>query len=252
MPKTRFHNSYYVKCYELSRGGMSTEKIAGVLGVTRTTMQRWMADNEDFRDALQKGKGLNQKANGQGNHGPTFLEYVYDRLPDELKELWDKIQNADKLPNPIRRIEAMLAEAGLRARQTIFVHGLVHANFNVAEACRVANVSRITFEGWCTRDPNFQMLMDQIHQWKKDFVEAGLMGLVRSGDSAATIFASKTLNRDRGYNPQTELVISGMVGHAILDVAKMPFELQKQILDWTEEQRELVPKTVPALTEGEY
>lgn len=40
------------------------------------------------------------------------------------------------------------------------------------------------------------------------------MGLVKQGDSAATIFASRTLNRDRGYDPKLTVEHTGQVQHS--------------------------------------
>jgi hypothetical protein len=60
-------------------------------------------------------------------------------------------------------------------------------------------------------DPEFAELVDEIHLHKKDFFESKLVELVQSGDSSATIFANKTMNRDRGYGDKTTIEHTGTV-----------------------------------------
>jgi hypothetical protein len=102
------------------------------------------------------------------------------------------------------------------------------------------NMSRKTFENWVTHEPEFGELMNEIHEHKKNFFEAALVGLVASGDSSATIFVNKTFNKDRGYNDKIELSVEGSVqhehvhahvhAHISVDELDLSLEVKREIL----------------------
>lgn len=225
-PTRKWRDSYYVKAYLLALEGRKDGAVADALGVARDTFLSWKRDRKALRHALRLARGGKGKAQ-------TFGEYVSGRLPAHLKAIWDGIEVAEQRDNPERRIEALLAGQGENVRKQIFVHALVSANFNKAEACRRANVGYSTVRKWMA-DPVFVELMDQVHEMKQDFVEGCLMNLVGAGDTTATVFASKTLNRDRGYDSKKTIVHEGVVQHAHFDIAQLPLPLRKQIMEWAE------------------
>lgn len=235
----KWRDSLYVKCYRLALEGLKDGGIAKALGVSRVTFLRWRRQRKALRLALKEARGGLAKSRTQ-----TFSEYVSGRLPDHLRPLWDGIERAEQRANPERRIEALLAGQGEDVRKQVFVHALVSSNFNKAEACRRANVSYSTVTKWCA-DPLFVQLMDQVHQMKQDFIEGCLMGLVAQGDTTATIFASKTVNRDRGYDVKKTVVHEGLVQHAHFDFEQLPLKLKKDILDWAEQNGHALPEHVP-------
>lgn len=209
-------------------------------------LQIWKRKYPYMREAIVSGRA---EAKGRAQNTTTLVDYVYARLSPSLQKLWNDINACEELENGVRRIEALLDRAGLRARQQIFMHGMVYGNFNVSEACRKANISRQTFEHWRLTDPEFAQLLDDFHFHKKEFYESHLVSLVASGDSAATIFANKTYNRDRGYNEKIEHEIKGHVQHShsvlVLDDLELPLEVRKAILQALRQKKQNVIDAVP-------
>ncbi len=237
MPRSIWKDTNYVRVYELARSGMEDNKIAKVLGVQMNTLKKWKGNRPALRDAFDRARAP------RGEMPATFLDYVHDRLPSHLKELLDKIEACDKEGNGIVRIEAMLQDAGKRARQHLFLHSLIASNFNISRACSRVNISRRTFHAWVEKEPYFAQLMDEIHIYKKDFFEGALVGLVEEGDTSATIFANRTFNRDRGYNEKVEVEHTGTVNHNHLvvdvDSLDLPIEIRKTILLAMREKRKM-------------
>lgn len=241
--KTRWKNSYYVKSYLYARDGYSDAKIAKALGVSRVTFLKWRRGDKALRVALKKGRAPGTALS------TSFSDYVAHRLPDSLRPLWDNLCAADDELNPVRRVEALLAGRGEEVRQHLFVHAFVVSNFNKAEACRRTNVSPKTLRTWAA-DPQFAALLEQVAEMKKDFVDAGLMGLVAQGDTAATIFAAKTLLRDRGYDTK-QVVEHRHQGQVEFKLEMLPLDLRTQILDWADRNGygEAVAGALPAHVE---
>jgi len=223
-------DSYYVRIYQLAREGAKDAQIARALGVTPATFVVWKKKKPAINKALYEARGK----------GPTheqFGDYVYKRLSPALKEVWDKVVLLDRQPNGIQRIEAMLAENGTRVRQHLFVHALIHANFNMSEACRRVNVTKATFSSWVRDDPEFAALTDEIFWHRQNYCEGALFKLIRRGIPSAILFANETLNAQRGYARKTNLQVAGTVQHnhlhapVNLDALDIPVELQERLLE---------------------
>lgn len=223
---SHWKDEYYVKIYELARSGMRNKTIARTIGVDYTsTFKVWIRKLPALAKALEQARGT--VANTK-----TFLDYVYERLDPRLQVLWDEINRMDKSDsNQIEMIESFLEKAGMRARQHLFVHAFVASNFNLSEACRKVNITKRTFERWVTEDPEFGELFDEINWHKKNFCEGMLMALVAQADTTAVIFANRTLNRDRGYNPTKDVNITGHINHSMIPLERLPLELRKQIME---------------------
>lgn len=233
MPRKVWKDENYIIAYELAKSGMSEVKMAQALGVSTVTLRKWKQQKPALVFAIEKAKG----ANSGRALAKDFHEYIYQKLPPELAEIWDEIHAVEHEKNSILKIEALLKGAGKRGRQHLFLHSLVTSNFNVSRACSMMNMSRKTFENWVTNEPEFGELMNEIHEHKKNFFEAALVGLVARGDSSATIFCNKTMNRDRGYNEKIELDVQGMIEHnhthALIPVDELTLSLntKKEILE---------------------
>lgn len=205
--KSKFKPEWYVVVYELAKKGVSDVKIAGQLGVSVPTLVRYLKKKPALRKALEKGR-----AGRKVGVGDTFADYCYGNLPTDVQRLWDEISEPFEPVDPkdykgiaeqrIARREKcrkLLYDRGKRIRQRLFVHAMIAGNFSVSWACRVLDIPRSTVTQW-EADPKFLALLQGVEQCKKDFFEGGLVDLVKAGDSAATIFANKTLNADRGYS----------------------------------------------------
>lgn len=231
----------YVKAYEMARDGMTDTSIAKALGVSSALMTQWKRKKPLLRlflEEARKGKELS-------NASETYQDFVYKRLPENLKPLWNEIQACSNAPGGIRKMEAMLRQSGKRARQHLFIYALPACNFNMTEACRKVNISRDTLNAWILREPKFAEMIQFLHEAKKDFFEGALVKLVKQGNANATMFANKTFNRDRGYGEKIQHEVSGTVEHkhtmVNIEDLHLPLEFRKQLLDYVRraEQRKL-------------
>lgn len=69
----------------------------------------------------------------------------------------------------------------------------------VTKACKMSNISRVTFYDWCRYDPEFKAKVDEIDNVTLDFVESRLLDKVDEGDTRAIAFYMKYKGRKRGY-----------------------------------------------------
>ena len=239
MAKTSWKDEFYVTAYELAKGGMSETKMATTLGISVATLRRWKESKPALVDAIERGKNVS----GGQTPTATFHEYIYQKLPPHLAKLYDEIELVQSETNGIQKVEAMLSKAGKRARQHLFLHALVTSNFNVSRACSVVNIPRKTFESWVTLEPGFGELMAEMDFHKKNYFESALIGLVARGDSSATIFVNKTINRDRGYNEKLDVNVQGHIEHDHLHVAipvdelNLSIEVRREILEAIRDQK---------------
>lgn len=230
MPKKKFRPKMYVTIYQLARQGLSLTGIAGGIGVDKRTLRSWIESRPAVKDAIERGRD-GSLVRGTGE---TFIDYVYNRLPPKLQKIWDKLSQWELEDNGSKKIEALLAQQGKRTRQHLFIHSMVASNFNPSEACRRAGISRETYEKWAADDPPFAKMLDELAWHRKNFVEGSLMDLVGRRSEAATIYANRTVNRDRGYDPKSQVEISGglMNGHldmnAVLD--RLSVEAKREVL----------------------
>jgi len=216
-------DEFILTAYDLARTGLSDSKIAENLGVQFATLREWTKRYSLLALAIKKGREIVKEDSGT----VTFADYVYKRLPEDLQELWDDIQECSREKNGIKRIEALFKGRGLRARQHLFIHAVTASNFNFSEACRKVGINRETFNGWKERDPDFARLVDEIHWHKGNFFENALLTRVKHGDPLAIMFANRTFNRDRGYGNKVEVNVTGSVQHVhTVDVEALPLPLE--------------------------
>jgi transposase len=243
--KNKFKNTFYVTVYICAKEGMNNSQIAGVLGVREKTFRTWIDQKEGIEDALQRGR---EKVSQGDSALEMFNSYVYGRLPDHLKDLWERIKAVEQEKNGIQRMEALLTEAGKYARMHLFLYAYVTKNFNVAKACRAVNISRSTFEKWVAEEPKFPEIMDEMMKAKGDFIEGALFKLIKKGEPAAVLFASRTFNKARGYADKTEVEVTGLVHHSMIDLEKLdlPVATLRVVLDAIRRQR-LAQAKPPAL-----
>jgi hypothetical protein len=133
------------------------------------------------------------------------------------------------------RVEALLFKQRKLIKQQLFLYAFVATNFNFSEACRLIGVKKATMDYWVDNDKDFKDIIEEMHWHKSNFFESALIGLVKSGDSAATIFANKTFNRERGYGEIHKHEIKGEITHTVetvdVDALDLPLETRKQLLE---------------------
>lgn len=257
----KWDNRFYLKAYFLAKTGLTKRGIAGALGVSGDTFKSWTEKDPAFAEAVEAGRSKSKKTykgKGARAEGEKFFEYVYKRLPPELKELWEELQRADAGRNAEARIAALLDNRGKLTRMHLWVHALVMSNFSESEACRKVMVSHATLDEW-KADKDFQRLIDHLLRMKKDYCDESLMALVAAKDPTIVWNVNRTLNSDRGYDPARKVQISGSVQHSHLHaafpldefLAQLPLEAKRQWLEWVRaaEARALPPKDVTHLVE---
>lgn len=236
------------RLYDLFKAGMTLSTAAGVMGVRTETLSRWVQD-------IPLAKAARAAADAaRAAESMSFQDYAYNQLPSHLRPVWEKIMAAGEDPDPVARIEAALAGQGAVGRQYMFIHALIHSNFNVSEASRLTNLDRRTFQLWMKNDAGFADIIDELHHSKKDLVEGKLIELVKNGDTSAVLFASRTLNKDRGYGDSKSIKIDQTTTHKHLidiDELDLSLEVRKAILEAMRKQRSPEalgsPVDVPAL-----
>lgn len=255
----QWDDGYYVRSHELSRQGLAVAEIAAALGVPHTTYRRWLGQRPALRDAIKRGRGKNVREYMQRrNAGETLVDYVYLRLPPDLKELWNQIHEVDGHKSAEKIIESLLKNRGQNTIKHLWFHALAASNFNGSEACRKINIPITTPQQWIENDPEFGRLVEAFLTVKKDFVEGGLMRLIEEGDASATIFANKTLNADRGYAPTLRVKSehSGEVAHlhqvADLDdiMSRLSVSAKREVLQAIQDRREGRP--APKMLESNH
>lgn len=228
-----FRAEYYVRIYQLARDGLSDIHIAKAMGVSPFILKRWCKGHPAVRQAIAEGRGGSSRKDNE-----TLQGYIYKQLPKRLKALWDEVNQVNKLPDAVERLDAMFQRNGERARQQLFLHACIVSNFSIARACRRVGITDDVYKCWKYNDPRFGELVKAIEEQRKNFFEDSLTKLVRQGDSAATIFVNKTANREK-YGDK--IVVEGNIKHSheILDVSELgaiPLELRQKMLERARER----------------
>jgi len=229
--KTKWKDDFIFLAYEHAKTGLGDHSIAKALDVPFPSFEGYKRKYPLFAEAIERGRKVRS-----GKRGLGFLDYVYKQMSPKAQKLWDDICRVRDEPNGLLRMEAMFEDAGLKARQHLFVHALVSTNFNASEACRLVNITYPTVHKWMKKDPDFELLMDEINTHKENFIEGSLMDLIAQRDVGATIFACKTQLANRGYNPgKTSTVnVNGSVKHEhrlSIDELALPLDTRIAIRD---------------------
>jgi len=204
----KFQKTMYVTAFELARDGQLDSHIAAGLGVSLPTLLRWMKNDPVMLDAVTRGRRGRTPDNAF-----TFSDYVYDRLPPELQKVWDALMECETAKAGVDRIQALLGNAGIRARQHLFLHALTQSQFNVSQAMHRLLIPRKAYDNWCKNDPGFAELVDQLLWHKKNFFESAFLKGVHEGNPLLVLHGVKTQCADRGYNDRLLVEHKGTVQH---------------------------------------
>lgn len=243
--KKIWKDTHPVDIYILAKEGKTIKDIAAALGVSEPQFHAWLRERPVVRYAVDKGKSTGPK-----EAAVKLQDYVYKRLPEHLQTVWDEICYWEEAGSGIEKIEAMMANEGLHARQSLWLHAMVSGSFNASDACKKVGVSMTTLKNWIANDPDFAELVDELQVHKKNFFESALIDLVTSRDAMAVIHANKTINRDRGYSEKIDVNVSGTVNHNVtvvsIDTLQLPIETREQILSALRAAKNVTPAfTVP-------
>ena len=227
--------------YELHKAGQSQVSIIKSLGITSTTFSQWVAYNPTVRLAIAKANEFLKLQ----EEAPSAHSLIRDSLDPELHEVWDELAAYKEGENDGQRAQSLLERSSKKQLQHLWVHAWYKMNFQKTKACRFLGIHPTVVREWGKED-SFKKLIIAIEDSKKDFVEDALMNLVYQGETAAVVFANKTLNRDRGYNEKTEVLHTGGTRSTVqhnhthlidLDSLDLPIEVQSAIMDAMEKKR---------------
>lgn len=250
MPESKWRDEFYVTTYEQVLAGKSRAEVAAALGVAPATFKHWCQENPVLADTVKRARAI---VKNRPPPNESFLDYCYQRLPEELRGLWNDLVKADMQPNPERAIELLLADKGKRTKQLLFVHALTTtARWSASEALRRIGETPQVLRQWIEQDPDFQTLMLSIKDMKKDYLEGAFFGLVAAGDTAAILFGMRTLNADRGYTNKVTVQHQheGSVLHQHVDLDNLPVDIdtKRKLLAAMREARQV--EAIPAAPGG--
>lgn len=244
MPESKYKHKHVVEVYIAAKSGMTENQISKVLGISVHTLRVWERKKKAFKIALERGRA---ECRGKKGDSLSFREYVFGRLSYKNRKLWNKInrlsKNTKKRKRPedyVEQIELLLEKRGKHARQSLFMYSWVSSNFSISHALRKVNISRSTFELW-KQDPEFHTLFEEMNWHKGNFFEEYLCLLVKGGNQAATVFANKTFNKDRGYGERVDVDMNliGDVEHGVISVdhLKLSLDTRKALLKARRKQK---------------
>jgi hypothetical protein len=228
---------FVLKAYLLAKAGMPERDIHASLGVGHQSWNNWKHKLPELREAL----GMAQEARGEVD---TLADYCFAQLPRDLQEVWRELTKAEE-GGGVAILEQILMDHGRATRQRLYLHALVESDFNPSRAMSRMRVTRTELRDWLNTDPAFAELVEEMQEHKKNFFEESLVRLAAAGETAAVIFANKTLNKDRGYAVSADLNVkhSGQIQHNVLDLAElMPYLGQDTRLAVLEGLRQLQAK----------
>lgn len=228
--QTSWDDTLYVRIFQLLNSGLSIEKTAEVIGVNPSTLFKWSKEKPALKKVLEQFRNRSPETTTT-----RIIEFVFQRLPENLQELWQKLQEFDQCMSAAKSIDALLADQGKAARQHLFCHAIVSSNFNVSHACKMLNISKNTLDNWL-EDPEFNDLFKELKFHQRNFVVGSLMDLVEAGNAPATIFATKCLAGDE-YNPTKKIEVQKKGGEAEKILASLPLEMKKQIRDHLQQKK---------------
>lgn len=245
----RYNPTKAVQLYAALRDGLSIRKALDLVGASTHTLARWRKKYPEVEYAVTEGLKFGEK-----NRTENLRDFIIGRLPEDLRAVYEELEQLDDTPNPGRTLDMIMEDRGVRQRQQLFLYALFSCNFNPSAARRMVGVTKLEYEKWRDHDLDFMRLVEEVMVAKKDFVEGKLMELVRLNDAGAVIFANKTLNRDRGYDPRLTVEHKGQVTHVHASLEKvfdrLSIDTQREVVAALEAYRdEKAPRVVKVIEE---
>jgi len=241
----KWNDALAFRINNLARSGMNYTQIAEDLGINVETFAYWRKTKALVRTALQDAKDHPVQKPFVDSMVPkkatSFKDYIYLHLPEHLKQVWDAMQSARESATPVAAIRALMDASDEETQKHLFVHAVCTGNFSKNKACSMLMLSRNTVKRWIDTDADFVEMLTTIHEIKKDYLEGKLFELIEGGDTAATLFANRTVNRET-YAEKTEVHMTGSVKHEHqIDVDSLGWDLdqRRKALEAHRAQKEL-------------
>lgn len=229
--RTKWDSRMVLDIYLYACSGMTKAQTAEALGISEVRFSVWLNGRRPAAAyAWERGASKLQ----ENKNCPTFVDYVLGQLDPEAREVWNQLELWRDDADAYDQVRALFSVQPDVIQQQLFIHSLVSCSFDVHKALKRVCLSRRRLELW-TADENFAKLMEEMKWHKKNFFEGSLVDLVKAKNAAATIFANKTLNADRGYGESVDVKVSGQVNvvHTLVPISELelPLDTKKQILD---------------------
>lgn len=218
----KWKEEYAIDAYKPAYEGADDITIARTLNITHNTCRAWLRHQLLFKYAVEKAR----RDRVEDKKADTFEEFVINKLSPENKALWDRINLLAETENGGNKVAAILKNKGKAIHQLMWMQAMLANGLNASEACRITGVGYYTVKNSWEKDEYFRNLLDEIKFHRKEFYESHLMNLVKYRDPSATIFANRTLNRDRGYGDQIDVVHSGNVSMSTINVDELDLTLE--------------------------
>lgn len=236
---TKYNESLAFTIYDLAKDGITLNAIAKSIGVTKPTLISWKKKYKKIRLAIKLGK----KRKSRNENNLSLKDYVYNRLPDTLKPVWDELNIYDKETTPIGKVESLLKGKGKAAHQYLFIAALLSNNFSISKAARLIGITREAYYQWLKNDADFDKIVKEIEDIKKDFIESQFYKLVRALDTTAIIYGLKTKCKDRGYGESSTIEKRiNVSGRVVID--DLPIDVREKILDAIRNRKTIESETV--------
>jgi hypothetical protein len=187
------------------------------MGVTLGTLQGWAERHEEVAYAFKCAEDTSKTPQ-------TMVQYVYGRLPPDMKKVWDKIAFYEDMEGGLDKVEALLGKDP-RVRQYMFIHALCSTCFNTTRACAMVNLPLRTLSAWM-RDDQFVDLIQEVEFHKKNFFEQAMLDLVAVRNPLAVLHVNKTKNADRGYGDKLVIEANVQHTHRIVPLEKLALPLE--------------------------
>lgn len=212
--------------------GFKAHTIAPMIDLAPGTITRWERTNPKMKRAKKIAEKVYEETKKKSSF-KSLKENIIGRLPDDLREIWERIRQADFNSDTRAHDKAiaMLNNSGQQAKMALWFHAWLTGNFNVYEACRLTSVPSTTIEGW-KNDPEFHALFTEMEKIKDDIFESSFVKLAQEGNPFIVGIAAKSRLKDRGYNPQVDINVNGAIEHKhtyTVDLTKL--ELPDNVLD---------------------
>lgn len=232
--KSKWRDEYCALAFRMAKAGESDDAIRQAMGVCPQTFLSWKAKRPEFAKMLEEGREGAKEG---------FSSYVYNRLPPELRDFWStlvKLEEQGSGENYRRACHLdvhRMDRFSVREQQRLYVQAFVHCNFIASRARAMCGLSLQTVERWIKTDPEFVRILDELDEAKRDFCEWALMDLVERRETAAVIFANRTLNRGRGYSEKIVVDVRGEDKVALEELKALTVEQRRMLVEAMERGR---------------
>jgi len=213
--------------YDMAKEGTSSSNILRALALKNIHKQKIK------EEILKIIKIANKNKSKQAEEKNPLTDFVIGNLSEKTRNMFlilkDNIEGADGKIGCAEAIDFVLQGQPKEIRQKLFLQALVDSCFNVNYARKMINLSSAQLSIW-KKDPEFLKMINELQMYKKNFYESKLIKLVDMGDSAATIFANKTFNRDLGYGDRVDVKHTHEHKHLNIDNLNISLKAKKELL----------------------